>query len=267
MALRTISSDLEIFSRFVRWINYEYMEVSSWNLVQENHIHEFLLTLTPNNREIARKDLYVLLKLAKRKKLITYIPMADYPYRELPSVTEPLGNADQKRVARILLQSVHSNPLGCILGSLCFFHGLTTKQIQSIKLSDVDLPGKKIIIKVKDRPPVYLSTEELLALENYAKLRFQMRNTKKRDYLVIGDQGAKIYENRPLGASAILGKVKELTGYTTKQLRITCYHSFSARFGPLMLIDAFGLSKTQASRYGRFEEYLLEEEIYSQRLT
>jgi hypothetical protein len=32
-----------------------------------------------------------------------------------------------------------------------------------------------------------------------------------------------------------------------------------------MLIDAFGLSLTQASRYGKFEEYLLEEEIRSQR--
>lgn len=32
-----------------------------------------------------------------------------------------------------------------------------------------------------------------------------------------------------------------------------------------MLIEAFGLSRTQASRYGRFEEYLLEEEIKSQR--
>ena len=69
----------------------------------------------------------------------------------------------------------------------------------------------------------------------------------------------------PLGARAILRKVKELTGYTTKQLRITCFQSLSAIFGPLLLIDAFGLSKTQASRYGRFEEYMLEEEIKTQK--
>jgi len=263
LSLQTINSDIGIFSRFVKWLDHEHQEVSSWNLVQESHVHEFLLILTPHNREIVRKDLYVLFKLARRRKAITHIPMTNYPARELPPVSEPLSMTEQKRVARILLQSIHLNPLGCLLGCLCFFHGLTTKQIQSIKLSDVDLADKKII--VKDRPPVYLSTEELLALENYVKLRSHMRNVNKREYLVIGDWGARIYENRPLGSRAILKQVKELTGYTTKQLRITCYHSFSARFGPLMLIDAFGLSKTQASRYGRFEEYLLEEEIRSQR--
>jgi integrase len=263
LSLRTINSDIEIFFRFIRWLNQEHQEVSSWDMIQENHIHEFLLILTPKNREIVRKDLHVLFQLAKRRKLITYIPMTNYPSRELPSTTESLSMTEQKQVAKILLQSVYSNPLGCLLGCLCFFHGLTTKQIQSIKLSDVDLNGKKII--VKDRPPVYLSREELLALQNYAELRSRMRNIKRREYLVIGDQGARFYENKPLGARAILKKVKSLTGYTPEQLRITCYHSFSAGFGPLMLIEAFGLSRTQASRYGRFEEYLLEEEIKLQR--
>lgn len=263
LSLKTINSDIGVFNKFVRWIIQTHKEVDSWNLIQEEHVHEFLLTLTPNNREVVRKDLHVLFKLAKRKKIITYIPMVDYPYRELPSVAEPLNMDEQKRVARILMQSVHTHPLACILGCLCFFHGLSSKQILSIKLSDVDLPGKKI--NLHDRSPVYLSTEELLALENYAKSRSHMKNIKKREYLFIGNHSAGIYENKPLGKATILNKVKELTGYTIKQLKITCYHSVSARFGPLMLIDAFGLSKTQASRYGRFEEYLLEEEIKSQR--
>lgn len=262
LALKTISCDIGVFTKFVRWIIQTHKEVHSWNLVQEEHVHEFLLTLTPNNSEVVRKDLHVLFKLAKRKKIITYIPIVDYPCRELPSVVEPLNMDEQKRVARTLIQSVHTSSLACILGCLCFFHGLSSRQIQSIKLSDIDLPGKKI--KLPDRSPVYLSAEELLALESYARSRSHMKNIRKREYLFIGDHGARIYENKPLGKTAILSKVKELTGYTTKQLKITCYHSFSARFGPLMLIDAFGLSKTQASRYGRFEEYLLEEEIKSQ---
>ena len=228
LSLMTINSDIEMFSRFVRWLDHEHQEVSSWNLVQESHVNAFLLTLTPRHRELVRKDLHVLFKLAKRRKLIAHIPMADYPAREMPPATEPLSVAEQRRVARILAQSVHMNPLGCLLGCLCFFHGLSTKQIRSIRLSDVDLAGKKII--VKDRPPVYLSTEELLALENYVKLRSSMRNVNKREYLVIGDRGAsaKIYENKPLGVGAIRDKVSELTGYTTKRLRITCFHSFSA---------------------------------------
>jgi integrase len=263
LALRTISSDLDVFIKFAKWIIQVYKEVHSWDFVQEEHVHEFLLTLTPNNREVVRKDLHVLFKLAKQKKIITHIPIMDYPGRELPPVIEPLNTSEQKQIAKILLNSINTNPLECFLSSLCFFHGLSTKQIQSIKLLDVDISGKKI--NVKGRPPIYLSKEELLALESYAKIRAHMKNIKKREYLVIGNFGGRIYENKPLGKTAILSKVKELTGYTTKQLRITCYHSFSARFGSLMLIDAFGLSRTQASRYGRFEEYLLEEEIKAQR--
>ncbi|MBK5243153.1 hypothetical protein [Clostridium sp.] len=263
LKLITISCDLNIFIKLAKWIIQEHAEVSSWDLIQEEHINEFLLTLNPTNRELVRKDLYVLFKMAKQKKIITYIPMINYPSRELPLVMEPLNINDQKRVAILIQKSIHLNPLGGFLSSLCFYHGISTKQIQSIKLSDIDLLAKKI--NIKDRPPVYLLIEDLISLENYSKMRTQMRNNKKRDYLIIGDRGAKIYENKPLGARAILRKVKELTGYTTKQLRITCFQSLSAIFGPLMLIEAFGLSKTQASRYGRFEEYLLEEEIKAQR--
>jgi hypothetical protein len=188
LVLKTISCDIGVFTKFVKWIIQTHKEVHSWNLVQEEHVHEFLLTLTPNNRELVRKDLHVLFKLAKRKKIITYIPMMDYPCRELPSVVEPLNISEQKRVARILMQSVHTNPLACILGCLCFFHGLSSRQIQSIKLSDINLPGKKI--NLPDRSPVYLSTEELLALENYARNRSHMKNIRKREYLFIGDHGA-----------------------------------------------------------------------------
>jgi integrase len=263
LALRTIISDITVFTQFTRWITQTHKEVYSWDLIQEEHINEFLLTLTPNNREVVRKDMYALFKLAKRKKLITYIPMIDYPGRELPSTIKTLNIIEQKHVARTIMRSIHTNPLGCILSCLCFFHGLSSRQIRSIKLSDIDLSGKKITFK--DRPPAYLSTEELIALGNYVKSRSNMKNNKKREYLFISNHSAGIYENKSLNNGSILRKVKELTGYTTTQLRITCYHSFSARFGPLMLIDAFGLSRTQASRYGRFEEYLLEEEIKDQR--
>lgn len=262
LALKTISSDLCVFIKFAKWIIQRYKEVYSWDFVQEQHVHGYLLTLTPNNREVVRKDLYSLFKLAKSKRIVTHIPMIDYPCREFPPLIETLNTLEQKQVAKILLKNIHTNPLASFLGSLCFFHGLSTNQIQSIKISDINISCKKI--NLKDRPPIYLSRDELIALENYATIRAQMRNIKKKDYLVVGDSNVKIYENKPLCKTSILKKVKELTGYTTKRLRITCYHSFSEIFGPLILIDAFGLSKTQASRYGRFEEYLLEEEIKSQ---
>mgnify|MGYP001575607947 CR=1 FL=1 len=263
LSLLTISCDLSTFNRLVKWIIQEHVEVSSWDLIQEEQIHEFLLTLASNNREIVRKDLYVLFKMAKQRKVITYIPMVNYPSRDLPSVIESLDINEQKRVAILLQNNIHSNPMECFLSSLCFYHGLSQKQIQNIKLSDIDPIGEKI--NFKDRPPAYLLTEELISLENYCKIRSHMKNVKNREYLIIGNVGSAIYANKSLGRNAILGKVKKLTSYTTKQLRITCFQSFSVRFGPLMLIDTFGLSRTQASRYGRFEEYLLEEEIKEQR--
>ena len=143
--------------------------MSSWDLIQEEHIHEFLLTLNPINREIVRKDLYVLFKMAKQRKIITYIPMVNYPSRDLQSVKEPLNIDDQKRVAILIQKSIILNPLGCFLSSLCLYHGLSLKQIQSIKLSDIDLTGKKM--NFSERPPVYLLTEDLISLENYSKIR------------------------------------------------------------------------------------------------
>ena len=118
LSLLTISCDLSTFNRLVKWIIQEHVEVSSWDLIQEEQIHEFLLTLASNNREIVRKDLYVLFKMAKQRKVITYIPMVNYPSRDLPSVIESLDINEQKRVAILLQNNIHSNPMECFLSSL-----------------------------------------------------------------------------------------------------------------------------------------------------
>ncbi|MEY9865208.1 hypothetical protein ABIE66_000587 [Peribacillus sp. B2I2] len=39
----------------------------------------------------------------------------------------------------------------------------------------------------------------------------------------------------------------------------------ASNFGPQLLVEGFGLSLTQASRYGKLEDYLLEEQIRSER--
>lgn len=39
----------------------------------------------------------------------------------------------------------------------------------------------------------------------------------------------------------------------------------ASNFGPQILVEGFGLSLTQASRYGKLEDYLLEEQIRSER--
>lgn len=59
--------------------------------------------------------------------------------------------------------------------------------------------------------------------------------------------------------------MKELTGFTPKALRITCFFSIASRFGSQLLVEGFGLSLTQASRYGKMKDFLIEEEIKNQR--
>jgi hypothetical protein len=52
--------------------------------------------------------------------------------------------------------------------------------------------------------------------------------------------------------------------HLSRFLRITCFAALSARYGPQYLIEAFGLSLTQASRYGNMQAFLLEEEVKQQ---
>jgi hypothetical protein len=47
---------------------------------------------------------------------------------------------------------------------------------------------------------------------------------------------------------------------------MNCFYSFAANYGPQILIEGFGLSITNAQRYGKFEDYLLEEEIRKQKV-
>ncbi|MED1909093.1 site-specific integrase, partial [Cytobacillus firmus] len=95
LSLLTVKTDLEVFTRLVRWFETNCKHVESWDTVQQEDIHQYLLTLTPKHREIVRKDLLVLFKLAKRKRLITHIPILDIKSRELPPSIEPLSFDEQ----------------------------------------------------------------------------------------------------------------------------------------------------------------------------
>ena len=53
-------------------------------MVQEEHIHTFLLTLTPKNIEPVRKDLHMFFRLARKRRVITHVPLMDYPAKSCP---------------------------------------------------------------------------------------------------------------------------------------------------------------------------------------
>jgi integrase len=261
LALKTLASDLETLSRLVRWLRATLPQLTGWDMVQEEHVYAFLLTLTPKTREILRKDLYLFFRLARKRRLITHIPLMKLPGRELPRTIEPLSLEEQKAVARTIRENQFTRPEEAWLSALCFYHGLSSSQICRLKTEQVDV--ERGIIALEGRPPVYLLAEDFLLLEQFLQRRKELPYAKQKSYLVISNQ-TKI-DDKPMTQEYVAEKVRALTGHTSQCLRITCFAALSACYGPQHLVEAFGLSLDQACRYADLKEFLLEEEIKQQR--
>jgi len=52
--------------------------------------------------------------------------------------------------------------------------------IKEIKLTDLDIDRK--VIHFKDRPPVYLSEDEIILINEYAKLRTNIKNANNKTH-------------------------------------------------------------------------------------
>ena len=261
LAVRTIVSDFEVLSRVVRWLGAQMPDLTGWDMVQEEHIHAFLLTLTPKNRELVRKDLQMFFRLARKRRVMTHVPIMDSPAKELPQTVEPLKVEEQKVLAHLIRASIYSSPEECLLSALCFYHGLSSSQICRIKTNHVDV--ERGVILVEQRPPVYLLAEDFLLLEQFLRKRKELPYAKSRNHLFISNNYK--LDDEPLGKGYVRQKVLAFAGHTPQRLRITCFITLCARYGPQYLVEAFGLSLTQASRYGNIQEFLLEEEVKQQR--
>src|SRR5699024_693807 len=158
LSLTTIRSHLECYTRLIRWLEEERPNINSWNTIQQEDIHAFLMELSLKNREVVRKSLLILFKLGLKKKLLTHIPILDMKSRELPLTIEPLSFEQQKEVAKIININIYDNPLESLLVSFCFYHGLSSKTIRSIQMKHVHIDEKAIYFE--ERPPLYLSELE-----------------------------------------------------------------------------------------------------------
>lgn len=261
LAVKTIVSDFEVLSRLVRWLGANLPDLTGWDMVQEEHIHTFLLTLTPKNREPVRKDLHMFFRLARKRRVITHVPLMDYPAKELPRTVEPLRVEEQKALAQRIQQSTHTHPEEAFLAALCFYHGLSSSHICHLKTNHVDV--EQAMILVEERPPVYLLAEDFLLLDQFLRKRKELPYAKSRSHLFISHNST--LGDEPLGNEYVYRKVQAFAGHPPQRLRITCFTALSARYGPQYLVEAFGLSLTQASRYGNMQEFLLEEEVKQQR--
>ncbi|MFC8689465.1 hypothetical protein [Brevibacillus porteri] len=229
------------------------------------HVQDYLLSLNLSVRQQTIKNLLLLFNLAQRKRIITHVPVIDTSIRELPTSTPALSFEELKRIAKLIEDNSTSKPLAALLSSFSFYHGLSPSQISKIKITDVDINRKKITIS--GRPPVFLSDQEFDTLQKYLVERSKIKSVETRTYLVVRRIGVRgLYEDKPVKTGFIAELIKMLTDHTPRTLRMNCFYSFAANYGPQILIEGFGLSITNAKRYGKFEDYLLEEEIEQQKI-
>ncbi len=261
LAISTLVADFEVLARLVRWLGANRPELSGWEMVQEEDIHAFLLTLTPKNREPMRKDLHLFFRFARKRRVMTHVPILDAPAKELPPTVEALSLEEQQGLAQRIRQQTATHPEEALLAALCFYHALSAGQIGQLKTSHVDLEHARML--VEGRPPVYLLAEDLRLLEQFLRKRKELPYAQSRSYLFINHTYRLADE--AVGSAYICRKVQAFSGQTPTRLRITCLAALSARYGPQYLVEAFGLSLTQASRYGKMQEFLLEEEVKQQR--
>ncbi|MDF2571399.1 MAG: site-specific integrase [Sporomusa sp.] len=263
LTLNSILSDIQTFNRLINWIKLN-CDISSWDMLQEMHVQDYLLSLKLSVRQQAIKNLLLLFNLAKRKRIITHVPVIDTLIRELPPSTPALSFEELKRIAKLIEDNSSAKPLAALLISFSFYHGLSPSQISKIRLTDVDISHKKIAIS--GRPPIFMSDHELETLQQYLSERSNIKSIETRTYLVVRKIGVRgLYEDKPIKTGFINELVKVVTGHTPRTLRMNCFYSFAANYGPQILIEAFGLSITNAKRFGKFEDYLIEDEIKSQK--
>ncbi|MFD1953183.1 hypothetical protein ACFSL6_03075 [Paenibacillus thailandensis] len=251
LTLNSILSDIQTFNRLINWIKLN-CDISSWDMLQETHVQDYLLSLRLSVRQQAIKNLLLLFNLAKRKRIITHVPVIDTPIRELPPSTPALSFEELKRIAKLIQENSSSKPLAASLSSFSFYHGLSPSQISKIKLTDVDIDHKKIT--VSGRPPVFMSDQELETLQQYLIERSNIKAIETRTYLVVRKIGGRgLYEDQPVKTGFIAELIRLVTDHTPRTLRMNCFYSFAANYGPQILIEGFGLSITNAQRYGKME--------------
>lgn len=256
---RTIEGDVCFLSRMVKWIVENHPALKSWLDITEELVNQFLLSLKPSNRECMRKDLYQFFKFALRKRCIFTIPMTDYTTREVARVNYTLSFEEQAVLARKIQDEGISYPYEALLTSLAFFHAMQPRYIGNILLLDIDIDNK--VIHMMGVPDVYLTPIEMVLLKEYLSLRADFPNCEGKKFLFIPWKRGNSYQDKPILKSFITRLVKSFSGFNSQTLRITCLQSMANLYGPQFLREAYGVSQTHASRFGKYEDYLIEEAL------
>lgn len=251
----TVEHKISQLISFYNWIIDNY-SVKSWAEVSENMVNIFLLRFPETSREIRKRTLFNFFEYAKKHRHIFYNPIEKFIARDRMVAIKPLSKYEHAKVFSLITNNVNELFVEKLISSLVYFHALKTKQITEIKLEDI-LVEKKCII-IKGRPPVYLSKVEMLLLHLMLSHREDNMNGKKSTYLFWSSISIK---DTPITGNTIGRYVKSITGLSPKSLRIASLQYCAYNFGAEYLHDCLGLSLTQSGRYANIAEWLLEETI------
>jgi integrase len=262
LSLRTIATDVGELCRFAGHLERRHPEVTSWALVTETEVVGYLLDLRvgPNSRNIQRWGLHSFFAFAVRCRFVTHNPVPSEPGHEAPIDVQPLAVAEQAALVRCW--SSDDDPLAALVGCLALLHGLRSGDLRGLRLTDVSLDERHLV--VPGRPDVVLDAVTQRALQAYLAIRPVGPASSGNPHLIVNDYSR--FTRSPVSRN-FLKQLMRPYGVTPAGLRASCLVTVAQENGPRLLIDGFGLSATQAGRYQRFLAYRAEQAMARQART
>lgn len=256
LALQTIAGDVRALCRFAEYLERRRPATTSWALVTEREVTDYLLSLVvhPNTRNVVRWDLHSFFAYAHRHRLVAHNPVPAEPGQEATSAFRPLTPEEQRGLLEMWARL--QDPLESLLGCLALLHGLSSREIQHLDLSAVDHAARRL--RVGGRPTLMLDGLTWRALEAYLALRPSGLAIDHNHHVVINRESR--FTAEPVSQRYLLHRMQR-RGVTLKHLRMTCLSTVAQESGPRLLVQAFGLSPTQASRYHTFLAYRAQEAL------
>lgn len=238
-----------------KWMVEEH-QINSWAEVTDKEINIYLLRFPEKSRVIRKRNFYNFFEFAEKKRWIFNNPIENFVARDFNIEKKPLSKKEHAQIYNSILKYKTDYFIEVFTTSLVYFHALTSKQLISIELNDIDPFSKSI--SIPKRPRVYLSELEFSLLSQLLISREEKLKGRKNKYLYCSYSSIS---EKSMDSNMINKQVKKITGMTAKDLRIASLQFCAEEFGVEYLNQCLGMSLTQSSRYGDIQDYYIDEII------
>lgn len=194
------------------------------------------------DRQLARVAIRSLFRTLKSQRLV----FAD-PTRSLrggmPPKKAPKPLAPHKLAAAT--DKASANPALRVMLALAAVHALNAQEIRTLKLDDIDLPGKRITLRAASRP---LDPYTFDALAHYINMRRSRWPRSANPHLLLSPITA--HADGPV-SHGFIAKTLDKVGLTITQLKTDRYldEAMATNGDPILLAQIFGLSHTRSCHY------------------